>query len=77
VGEPRIRFYEVLPQVIGLLVLERAILSQAHKRRFDLDYVYLTELKAEIIEVHRLAVDLDDIWNDSACYKAPLNGAGS
>ena len=53
------RFYEVLTQTIGLLVLEQRVSYQALKRRFDLDDAYLADLKAEIIEVHRLAADLN------------------
>ena len=53
------RFYEVLTQIIGLLALERRVSYQALKRRFDLDDAYLADVKAEIIDVHRLAVAQD------------------
>jgi class 3 adenylate cyclase len=53
------RFYEVLTQIIGLLVLEQRVSYQVLKRRFGLDDAYLADFKAEIIEVHRLAADLD------------------
>jgi hypothetical protein len=52
-------FYEVLTQIIGLLALEQRVSYQALKRRFDLDDAYLADLKAEIVDVHRLAVDQD------------------
>ena len=51
------RYYEVLTQIIGLLALERCVSYQVLKRRFDLDDAYLADLKAEIVDVHRLAVD--------------------
>jgi hypothetical protein len=69
------RFYEVLTHIIGLLVLERRASYQARKRRFHLDNAYPVDLKAEIIEIHRWAVDLDDMWNDGARYWALLNRA--
>ena len=63
------RFYEVLTQIIGLLALEQRVSYQALKRRFDLDDAYLADLKAKIIEVHRLAVDHEmDVLPGSAFH---------
>jgi hypothetical protein len=59
VGRSCMRFYEVLTQIIGLLALERRVSYQALKRQFDLDDAYLADLKAEIVDVHRLTVDQD------------------
>ena len=67
------RFYEVLTQIIGLLALERRVSYQALKRRFDLDDAYLTDVKAEIVDVHRLAVDQDGtmlVWTGGLAFAA-------
>ena len=67
------RFYEVLTQIIGLLALERRVSYQALKRRFDLDDAYLTDVKAEIVDVHRLAVDQDGtmlVWTGGLALAA-------
>src|SRR5262245_23690883 len=51
------RFFEVLAQVVGLLVLEQRLSYQALKRLFELDDAYIEDLKVEIIEVRQLARD--------------------
>jgi hypothetical protein len=51
------KFDEVLTQVIELLQREGRVSYRALKRRFELDDEYLEDLKAEIIEAKRLAVD--------------------
>ena len=51
------RFFEVLVQVVGLLVLEQRLSYQALKRLFDLDDAYLEDIKVELIEVRQLARD--------------------
>jgi len=43
------RFYEVLTQVIGLLVLEHRVSYQALKRRFDMDDACLADIKVDFI----------------------------
>src|SRR5262249_28392731 len=53
------RFYEVLTQIIGLLTLERRVSYQALKRRLALDDASRADLKAEIVALHRWAVDQD------------------
>jgi class 3 adenylate cyclase/predicted ATPase len=51
------RFFEVLAQVVGLLVLEQRLSYQALKRLFELDDAYIEDLKVELIEVRQLAKD--------------------
>ena len=50
-------FDEILAQVLALLQRQGRVSYRALKRRFDLDDYYLEDLKAEIIEAQRLAVD--------------------
>jgi class 3 adenylate cyclase len=50
-------FYEILSQVLVLLQQEGRVSYRALKRQFDLDEAYLEDLKTEIIEVKRLAID--------------------
>jgi class 3 adenylate cyclase len=52
-------FYAVLDQVLALLRQRGRVSSRALKRQFDLDDAYLDDLKVEITEVQRCAVDLD------------------
>jgi class 3 adenylate cyclase len=52
-------FDEVLDQVIDMLQRRGRVSYRALKRQFDLDDAYLADLKAEIIDVHQLAVDQD------------------
>ena len=51
------RFFEVLVQVVGLLVLEQRLSYQALKRLCDLDDAYLEDIKVELIDVRQLARD--------------------
>ena len=53
------RFFDMLTQVIGLLVLERRVSYRTLKLQFDLDDTTLAALKEAIIDVHQLAVDQD------------------
>ena len=50
-------FDELLTQVLDLLQRQGRVSYGALKRRFDLDDAYLEDLKTEIIEAQRLAVD--------------------
>src|SRR5713101_517377 len=50
-------FDEVLVQVLELLEREGRLSYRALKRRFSLDDEYLEDLKTEIIDAKRLAVD--------------------
>jgi transposase len=52
-------FDELLDRVLEMLQRRGRVSYRALKRQFDLDDAYLEDLKAEIIEVHRLAVDQD------------------
>jgi len=54
-------FDEVLAQVLDLLQRQGRVSYRALKRRFDLDDEYLEDLKAEIIQAQRLAIDEDGI----------------
>ena len=50
-------FEEVLDQAIAMLQRQGRVSYRALKRQFDLDDSYLADLKAEIIDVHQVAVD--------------------
>jgi len=54
-------FDELLAQVLDLLQRQGRVSYRALKRRFDLDDEYLEDLKAEIIQARRLAVDEDGV----------------
>src|SRR5262245_22659161 len=57
--------YAVLGQAIALLQREGRVSYRALKRQFALDDDYLADLKIELIDVKRVAVDLDGamlIW---------------
>jgi TOMM system kinase/cyclase fusion protein len=54
-------FDQVLAQVLDLLQREGRVSYRALKRRFDLDDDYLEDLKAEIIQAKRLAMDEDGV----------------
>ena len=51
-----VTFKEVLTQVIDWLQQDKRLSYRALKRQFDLDD-YLDDLKAELIEARRVAVD--------------------
>src|SRR5262245_45986535 len=50
-------FDEILTQVLELLQRDGRVSYRALRRRFDLDEEYLEDLKAEIIQAKKLAVD--------------------
>jgi hypothetical protein len=52
-------FDETLTQILELLQRDGRVSYRALKRRFALDEDYLDDLKAEIIQAKRLAVDED------------------
>src|ERR1041384_4782237 len=70
-------FDEILAQVLDLLRRDGRVSYRALKRRFDLDEDYLEDLKAEIIQAKKLAVDEDGavlVWTgDAAVPWAPLS----
>src|SRR5206468_2671378 len=53
------KFSTVVEQVLELLQRQRRISYRALKREFDLDDEYIEDLKAEIIDAKRVAVDED------------------
>jgi hypothetical protein len=58
-------FYNVLDQVLDLLYQRGRVTYNALKRQFGLDDACLQDLKDEIIEAQRLAVDENDrvlVW---------------
>jgi class 3 adenylate cyclase len=68
-------FYAVLDQVIELLRSRGRVSYRALKRQFALDDAYLDDLKAELIEVQQLAVDLDGtmlVWTGEPGTASPL-----
>ena len=67
-------FFEVLTQVIELLQREGRVSYRALKREFSLDDAYLDDLKAEIIQAKKLAVDEDGavlVWTGNTAPAAP------
>ena len=52
-------FDEILEQVLEMLQRRGRVSYRALKRQFDLDDAYLADLKADIIDVHRFAMDQD------------------
>src|SRR5213594_569399 len=70
-------FDEILAQVLDLLRRDGRVSYRALKRRFDLDEDYLEDLKAEIIQAKKLAVDEDGavlVWTgDSTTAPAPVS----
>jgi len=68
-------FDEILTQVLALLRREGRVSYRALKRRFDLDEDYLEDLKAEIIQAKKLAVDEDGavlVWTGDAATAPAL-----
>jgi hypothetical protein len=70
-------FDEILTQVLELLRREGRVSYRALKRRFDLDEDYLEDLKAEIIQAKKLAVDEEGavlVWTgEAATVSAPVS----
>jgi hypothetical protein len=71
-----VTFDEVLAQVCELLRREGRVSYRALRRRFDLDEEYLEDVKAEIIQAKRLAMDEEGavlVWTgDAATAEVPL-----
>src|SRR5262249_28017169 len=62
-------FEEVLDQALEMLRRRGRVTYRALQRQFGLDDAYLADLKAEIIEAQRLAVDENGtvlVWTGSA-----------
>jgi hypothetical protein len=56
-GEPRMKFSEVVAQTLTWLQRDGRVSYRALKREFNLDDEYIEDIKAELIEAKRLAVD--------------------
>jgi hypothetical protein len=64
-----VTFKEVLAQVSDWLQQDKRLSYRALKRQFALDDDYLDDLKAELIEVRRVAVEEDGrvlVWTGDA-----------
>src|SRR5262249_44504337 len=58
-------YEELVAKVIALLQREKRVPYRILKRRFDLDEEYIEDLKIDLIEAKRLAVDENDrilVW---------------
>ena len=67
-------FEEILDQAIAMLRRRGRLTYGALKRQFQLDEAYLEDLKAELIEGQRLAVDEDGrvlVWTGAAAPTSP------
>jgi hypothetical protein len=68
-GGKAVTFKEVLAQVIDWLQQDKRLSYRALKRQFALDDDYLDDLKAELIEVRRVAVEEEGrvlVWTGDA-----------
>ena len=68
-------FDETLMRVLELLQREGRVSYRALRRRFDLDEAYLEDLKVEIIQAKKLAVDEDGavlVWTGNTASAAVL-----
>src|SRR5215468_5446744 len=62
-------FEEILNQTRAMLQRQGRVSYRALKRQFDLDDAYVEDVKLELIEVHRVAVDQDNtmlVWTGGA-----------
>jgi class 3 adenylate cyclase/predicted ATPase len=70
-------FEEILNQALAMLQRQGRVSYRALKRQFDLDDAYIEDLKFEIIEVHRAAVDQENamlVWTgDQSSASAPAS----
>src|SRR4029453_19341957 len=72
--ESRMTFEEILNQALAMLQRQGRVSYRALKRQFDLDDAYIEDLKFEIIEVHRAAVDQDNamlVWTGDRSSASP------
>jgi len=73
-------FEELLDQAIALLQRRGRLTYRALQRQFDLDDNYLEDLKAELIQGQRLAVDEDGavlVWTGGTGRVAAHHPTGS
>src|SRR5215470_5912610 len=68
-------FEEILTQAMAMLQRQGRVSYWALKRQFDLDDAYVEDVKLELIEVHRCAVEQDGtmlVWTgEAASAEAP------
>src|SRR5215475_13252590 len=72
--EGRMTFEEILNAALAMLQRQGRVSYRALKRQFDLDDAYIEDLKFEIIEVQRAAVDQDNtmlVWTGDQTSAAP------
>jgi hypothetical protein len=71
-----VTFNEVLSQTIALLQQHGRVSYRALKRQFAIDHAFLEDLKSELIEVQRRAVDQDGtmlVWaGETSAAVAPV-----
>src|SRR5207244_4897974 len=73
-GGSAMTFDELLAHVLELLQRQGRVSYGALKRRFDLDDAYLEDLKTELIEAQRLAIDEQGqilVWAGDAAATSP------
>jgi len=64
-GAPAMDYDALVAKVIALLQREQRVPYRALKRRFDVDDDYIEDLKIDLIEAKRLAIDVNDrilVW---------------
>ena len=67
---------EVLTQVLELLQRDQRVAYRVLKRRFSLDDDYLEDLKADLIDAKRVAIDEDGkvlVWTGGKASEEPEN----
>jgi hypothetical protein len=67
-------FEEILNQALALVQRQGRVSYRALKRQFGVDDAYLEDLKFEIIEVHRAAVDQNNtmlVWTGDTIPASP------
>src|SRR5262245_22589626 len=73
-GAPAMDYDTLVAKVIELLQREKRIPYRSLKRRFDVDDEYIEDLKIDLIEAKRLAIDENDrilVWIGAAQVVAP------
>jgi class 3 adenylate cyclase len=71
-------FYAILDQVIALLRQRQRVTYRALQRQFGVDDTYLEDLKAELIDAQRLAVDEEGkvlVWLGDPALASPAASA--
>ena len=71
-------FEEIFNAALAMLQRQGRVSYRALKRQFDLDDAYIEDLKFEIIEVHRAAVDQDNtmlVWTGDQSSASPSASA--